>query len=387
MRILIVLPLVAMMLGVSSLPVTVRTQPEEPPARTLGRVFGKLRTGRAVTVAFLGGSATSGIGTKHPDRASFPALVTQWLRRQYPQNRIEYINAGVPATGALYGTLRLRRDLLSLKPDLVLIELTREDADEDQRIVVKAIEGILRQLLVQAEPPEVLLLAASSTRADTSPTTFRTVAAHYGIPVLDLWPATKELSAPGRLSPASLYNRDHELTDYGHRFYADRIIGFMHDQTGRPETPIARRLPPPLVSDELNYGEFRVLAEFATGKDWRLERSRSPHLPTLLLVSDRPGATIEAVFEGTVVGLTWLRGPSAGSFEVLIDGRPASFPLNRIDCAAERESIGTAVIPGGLGLGEHRLTIRLVRNQPSRQGGRKVRLGFLLVGGQRPERL
>jgi hypothetical protein len=40
----------------------------------------------------------------------------------------------------------------------------------------------------------------------------------------------------------------------------------MRDQTGRPETPIAAATSQPLISDELNYGEFKVLAEFASAE-------------------------------------------------------------------------------------------------------------------------
>ena len=385
--------------GILSLLIVMLIFPGMPPAqdlprlenqgvRTLGRVFAKIRSGRAVTVAFLGGSATTGYGLDRPKVSSFQALVGQWLRREYPQSRIDLINAGVPATGALYGALRLRRDLLSFKPDLVLIELTDEDASQDPRIIAKALEGVLRQLLVQAEPPEVLLLSTVAPRSNDPAVTTQAVADHYSIPVINLWREIGQAAGTDRLSQEHLLNRDNELTPGGHLRYAERIIEFMRDQTGRPETPIARRLPQPMISDELNYGEFRVLAEFAGGKDWRTERnSRNPHLPTLLAVSDTPGATIEAVFEGTVVGLTWLQGPSAGSFEVLIDGQPAAAPLTRIDCSAEHEGVGTAVIPGGLALGEHRLTIRLIPAPQSPRTRRKVRLGFLLIGGQRPERL
>lgn len=385
----ILLPLVVILLFPGRPPAHDLPRFESPVVRTLGRVFTKIRSGRAVTVAFLGGSATNGQGIDRPEVASFRALVGQWLRRQYPQSRIDLINAGVPSTGVLYGTLRLRRDLLSFKPDLVLIELTAEDTRQDPRVVAKAVEGVMRQLLVQAEPPEVVLLTTTAPRTDGPTITPRAVAEHYSIPVIDLWPEIDGAIRAGRISPAKLWDRHQELTDSGQFFYAERIIDFLRDQATRPETPIARRLPQPLVSDELNYGEFKVLAEFASGKDWRTERnSGNPHLPTLLAVSDQPGATIEAVFEGTVVGLTWLQGPAAGSFEVLIDGQPAAAPLTRIECYSERPGIGTAIIPGGLALGEHRLTIRLASDQPPRRGkGRKVRLGFLLVGGQRPEKL
>jgi lysophospholipase L1-like esterase len=363
---------------------------EKTPPRTLGRVFSKLRAGRTVTVVFLGGSTTAGVGTSRPERQSYPALVGQWLRSQYPQPRIELVDAAVPATGSVYATLRLRRDVLSYKPDLVILELSREDQSADQQIISKAIEGIIRQLLVQAEPPEILMLYPVSPTGPTLNSPAQAMADHYGVATLDLQAALS--ATPGQ---AGLWNREGELSDAGHRLCAEKIIATLQQQMRLPETPLARRLPQPLVSDELNYGEFKVLAEFippngqenGAKKAWKREASRHPRLPTVLATSNRPGSIIETIFEGTVVGLTWLRGPEAGIFEVLIDGKPAPAPLTRIDGYAERETIGTAIIAGGLGLGEHRLTIRLLPARNARSRGNRIKFGYLLIGGQRPERL
>jgi len=73
--------------------------------------------------------------------------------------------------------------------------------------------------------------------------------------------------------------------------------------------------------------------------------------------------------------------------EVLIDGRPAPAPLGVIDGYAAQPGIGTAVIAGGLGLGEHRLTIRVRADRHPLSRGHRIRLGYLLIGGQRPEKL
>ncbi len=354
----------------------------ETEPRTLGRVFTRLRSGRPVTVAFLGGSATSGRSASQPEKSSFRALVGQWLRTQYVGTRIESVDASVPGTGAVYATLRLRRDLLSYKPDLVIFECSREDQTADQKVTGKAVEGILRQLLVQAEPPEILMLLPPEPEGKPASAIYQTLADHYAIATLDLH---RSLSND---NPTELpWNRAGELTDRGHRLIASQIILQLQFQARLPVTPIARRLPQPLFSDELNYGELKVLAEYANGKGWKKRPNRNPQLPTALATSDQPGSTIETIFEGTVVGLTWLRGPKAGIFEVLIDGKPAPAPLTRIDGYAEKEAIGTAIIAGGLGLGEHRLTIRLLPDRPDRRRSTEVRLGYLLVGGQRPERL
>ena len=382
---------------------TARTSVSSPiddqPRRNIGRFFEKLRRNQTVTIAFLGGSTMAGVGAARPDQGSFRALVTSWIEAQVPgirtaaapRLRIETINATVPGTGALYGTLRLRRDVLALKPDLVLIEFGPGDQREDQRTAGKAMEGILRQLLVQAEPPEVLLLHTPSHEGETPFSAAEEIARHYGIPSIDLRaPLQSAPATPGK----GFWTRRGELNDAGHQACAARIIQFLAEQRRQPPSPIARRLPPPAISDELNYGEFRVLAEFINQrqgqrdvKAWKSEKRNEAIFPTRLAVSDRPGAMIETFFEGTVVGLTWEKGPDAGTIEVLIDGRPAPAPLGVIDGYDQEPGVGTAVIAGGLGLGEHRLTIRIRPDRHPRSRGHRVRLGYLLIGGQRPEKL
>ena len=49
--------------------------------------------------------------------------------------------------------------------------------------------------------------------------------------------------------------------------------------------------------------------------------------------------------------------------------------------------VAGAILAGGLGLGEHRLTIRVLAEKNPQSGGGRVKLGYLLIGGQRPERL
>lgn len=374
------------------------SSPDSAPRRTLGRFFDKLRAGRTVTIGFIGEGATAGNGASRPGK-EFRSLIGFWLRDQYPKAQIEIIDAAVPGTGSLYATLRLRRDLLASKPDLVFIEFALSDSTENEIIVRKSVEGMLRQMLVVPQPPEIVMLYPASPDKIVPTDASKSMAARYGIPTIDLQAAIRPQIESGTLATSTIWPRNQTpagaLTDAGHRFYAEQIIEFLKRQSNLPSTPIVRNIPPPVVSDELNYGELRALAESrldsvrgdGRGDGWKKERNDNPHFPSLLLVSDRPGATIETYFEGTVVGLTFVKGRSAGMIEVLIDGQPAPAPLKMVDCYDERTGPGTAIIAGGLGLGEHKLTIRLLPGRNPRSRGQEVRLGYLIVGGQRPEKL
>lgn len=369
--------------------------PLTPARRSLRRAIDKLVARRTVTVGFLGESLSAGDGASQPERTSMRALVTRWIRQTFPQARLEAINAAVSETDSLYGTLRLRRDLLAHKPDLVLVEFLRLDARRDEKAVQKSIEGILRQLLILSQPPEVLLLYPASPQGPLPVEWHERIASYYGIPSLDLGSEVARAMGAGEFQPNQFWTQPSGesggLTDLGHRFTAERVIARLQAATQEPPSPLARTLPLPLVSDELNYGELRPIAELRSRlrpePHWRLEATSDRQLPTHLLVTDRPGAEISTYFEGTVLGLTFLQGPDGGSFEVLIDGKPALAPLARIETYHPVRRLGTALLPGGLSLGEHTLTLRLLPDRHPKSSGQKIRLGYLLVGGQRPERL
>jgi lysophospholipase L1-like esterase len=359
------------------------------PRRNVGAFFNKLRAGRAVTIAYLGGSNPAGLGLSHPEKHGYPALVTDWLRKSFPKSDIRAINASVAHTGSLYAALRARRDLIADKPDLVFVDLATSDAGEDDVTVKKAVEGLLRQLLIVPQPPEVILLYAASPAPNSRIEAYDVIAAHYQLPALHLHTQVQAALDNGKLKAADLWKNGTTPAEPAHKFQAELITAFLAEQQTLTPTPIARTLPGPLLSDELNYGELKTFADAASGKaaDWKTETTTDPVFPSELLVSNKPGAAIELYFEGTVVGLSFRVGPDAGAFECLIDGKPAPAPLAKVDCYDNTSHLGARIIAGGLGLGEHKLTLRILPEKNPKSSGAHIRLGYLLVGGTRPERL
>ena len=377
--------------------------------RNIGLFFDKLRAGAPVTVAYLGGSITAGAGASYPEKSSFRALVTEWLRKNYPKSEITELNVAINNTGAsgssLYGALRARRDVVAYKPDLVFVEFAANDTNEDEAGTKKAIEGLLRQLLIVAQPPEVVMLYATNAKRGVRAEWHDAIAAHYRVPSINLQNRIWAMIDEGKVKPAELWpagsrpagSWKDSLTpsDAGHKLYADFIISFLAEQEKLTSTPILRNLPPPMVSDEMNYGEFKAIVEIKPergsakehGASWRAESNNDRTLPSGLLVSDKAGAQIEYYFEGTVIGLSYRTGPDCGIIECLIDGKPAPAPLTRVDSYNRTPQLGVRIIAGGLGPGEHKLTIRVLGEKNAKSTGNTVRLGYLLIGGTRPEKL
>jgi len=253
--------------------------------------------------------------------------------------------------------------------------------------VNKAIEGLLRQLLIVPQPPEVVMLYTTTAKRDARIDWHEIIASYYQVPSINLQDQVWASIEAAKISQSTFWKDGIHPTDAGHRIYAELITTFLTEQESLKGTPIARNLPPPLISDEMNYGEFKAFAEIKHDTGWHNESSNDRTLPTVLLENDKPGSQVEYYFEGTVVGITYRMGPDCGMIEVLIDGKPAPAPLYKIDCYDSTHHIGTRIIAGGLGPGEHKLTVRVLVEKNYKSSGNNVRLGYLLVGGTRPERL
>ena len=372
-----------------------------PTRRNLGLFFDKLRAQKTVSVAYFGGSNAAGLEAKTPYRAH----IAQWLKQQFPSAKLSELNAAVPGTGALYGALRARRDVIAYKPDLVFLDFAlpeSQDAPEAEEAFKKALEGLLRQFLIVPQPPEIVLLYAANAKRPDTPNTGRVawceaLATHYQIPALDLQTAAWKLIDEGQLKPSvfgpgvfgpGVFGKDGAAAnDELHKAYGQQITAFLAAQAALTPTPLVRNLVNPLVSDEMNYGEFKAIAEIKHSPLWKTETSHDRALPAALLVTDKPGAELDLFFDGTVVGLTFQVGPQGGAFECLIDGKPAPAPLTKVDGYDAATRLQTRIIPGGLPQGEHKLTIRVTAERAQKSHGNQVKLGSLLVGGQRPEKL
>lgn len=363
---------------------TYSTSSVTKPRRNIGRALGKLQRGGPVTVAYLGGAATLGNGASN---TSYRALVTNWLRQRFPKAEISEINAGLAATGSLYGAMRVRRDVLAQKADLVFVEFAASEGNDEEQPVKKAIEGLLRQFLIVPSPPEVVMIYAPNAKKTSRAEWHDQIAAHYQVPAINLLETIQPLVEAGKFN----FAKDGvNPNDAGHKLYADAITAFLAEQEKLQASPILKTLPSPLVSDEMNYGEFKAFAEIRPSKgheaNWKTETSNDHALPAALFVSDKANAQIEFYFEGTVVGLTFRASSDAGMIECLIDGKPAGTSAGKVDAYSASSQLGTKIF-GGLSPGEHRLTIRVTGEKNPKSSGAHVRLGYSIVGGQRPERL
>lgn len=155
----------------------------------LQAVLAKARRGDPVTLGVLGGSITQGASATTEENR-YGNRVATWWRNTFPQTRIEFVNAGIGATGSDIGAHRVREHLLAKHPDFVVVEYAVNDSNVPA--AAETLEGVVRQLLGAPNHPAVMLLFMMHQGGGNAQDQHGLVGRHYQLPMVSyrdaLWP-------------------------------------------------------------------------------------------------------------------------------------------------------------------------------------------------------
>lgn len=325
----------------------------------LARVFAKARRGETITVGVIGGSITEGIAASKRTK-SYAYLVVKWWRETFPAVKVEFVNAGIGSTGSDYGSLRVQRDLLSHKPDFVIVEYAINETNSQNSS--ETLEGVLRQVMKQKNQPAVVLLFMMHINGANAQEWFAKVGMHYGLPMISyrdaLWP---EIEA-GRMnwtdiSPDSIHpnNRGHALAAR----WINRLLKHALDQQVAEVSPTAMpALPPPLFTDLFEYTELREADDLKpVGNNGWTYDERVHGWKT-----EQPGSIIEFDISGRVLFSSHVVSKgSMGRTRVTVDnGNPITLEgwFNQTWDYLEITTIGKDLSPG-----QHRVRFQLLADK------------------------
>jgi lysophospholipase L1-like esterase len=273
------------------------------PAR-LQHVMAKARRGETITFAVIGGSITQGAKASRPE-LRYGNLIADWWRQNFPKAKIEFVNAGIGATGSNYGALRAKRDLLSHQPDCVVVEYAVNDGPLE--VCAQTLEGLTRQILAQPNQPAVLLVLMLHRHGGSAQDWHAKVGRHYGLPMISwhdaVWPEiqarrmTWEQISPDEVHP----------NDFGHRQVACYVTAFLDKVLkvlpADAQLPAVAPVPQPLLTDLY---EHTALAEAAdlkpvTNQGWTFDATNK------FWKSTQPGSVIEFQISGRQVYFMFFR--------------------------------------------------------------------------------
>lgn len=149
------------------------------PAR-IAKVIKKLQAGEEVTIAYLGGSITQGTGADNEN--CYAALTTKWIESQYPDAKVNYVNAGIGATGSYIGVHRCDAQVLSHDPDLVFIDFSVNDESQNNAINKLTYEGLIRKIWKHSSNPGIICIAMTQDNGTSVQECHGEVTEKYSVP-------------------------------------------------------------------------------------------------------------------------------------------------------------------------------------------------------------
>ena len=154
---------------------------EGNPAR-IAKFIKKLQSGEETTVAFLGGSITQGTGAD--GETCYAALTAKWIQEQFPDAKVNYVNAGIGATGSYIGVHRCDEQVLSHDPDLVFIDFSVNDESQNNAINKLTYEGLIRKIWKYSTTPGLICVAMTQDNGTSVQECHGEVAEKYSVPLV-----------------------------------------------------------------------------------------------------------------------------------------------------------------------------------------------------------
>ena len=301
----------------------------------------------SATAVFLGGSITEGHKASSP-KTSYVGLVSKYLSDRFAGKTVACFNAGIGGTGSNFGRLRMARDVLSHDPDLVFVEFAVNDAGRDRRAEM---ESIVRTLMAGEKTPYIVFLYTASRTYSTVTAYHEQVAAHYGIPSVDLQAYLKEKTGAADPVEAGLFLDSVHPLDGGFAIYAEAIIRALEE----PETFRKPKAVKPLFENSRPVrATFTPSPELAHSSGWQTE---TRHRCYACLHANSPGETVSFSFDGTLFGMEVGLHRASGVLDVSLDGKPldtvgAYYDMDSFQCVLGR-------VFTGLPDGRHTVTLTL----------------------------
>ena len=141
----------------------------------IARIYDKLTIDKKLCFGVIGGSITGGAAATNGN--SYSVLVLKWLKEQFPDADIEYVNAGIGATGSQFGVHRAERDLLSKNPDFVIVEFSVNDRSNEYRC--ETYEGLIRKIINWNPETAILGLNTMDFNGDNVQEEHNEILSHY----------------------------------------------------------------------------------------------------------------------------------------------------------------------------------------------------------------
>ena len=155
------------------------------------KLFEKAGRGEDITVGFLGGSITMGCNASDESKRYVNRIFAHF-QEMFPKSEMTLVNGGIGATTSQFGAARLYDDVLRFDPDIVFVEFSVNDDNNDKHFQ-ETYESCLRKILTYKTEPACMVI--NNLFYDTgfnAQEIHNEAAAFYGVPAISVrdydWP-------------------------------------------------------------------------------------------------------------------------------------------------------------------------------------------------------
>lgn len=195
----------------------------------LVKALEKAENGEELTVAYLGGSITQ--GSSAGDDLCYARLTTNWLAEKFPDAKINYVRAGIGATGSYIGVHRAKRDVISKNPDLVFIDFSVNDTTEHTERNVNAYDSLIQMLWNSESAPAIVTIAMTMEDGTSFQRYHSEICKAYQIPMISYREAILDVIQNGHIVWTDISDDNIHPNVTGHAVLTELITAYLEKYT------------------------------------------------------------------------------------------------------------------------------------------------------------
>lgn len=191
----------------------------------LAEALKRAEAGEELTVSYIGGSITQGTGGG--DDGCYARLVTNWFEETFSSAKINYVRAGIGATGSFIGVHRADTDVIANNPDIVFVEFSVNDTTENTRRNVDSYDSLLRKLWNSESKPAIVCIGMTQDSGISFQNYHYDIAKSYDLPFISYRNAILDVIDKGHIKWTDISDDNIHPNGNGHKVLAELITHYL----------------------------------------------------------------------------------------------------------------------------------------------------------------
>jgi len=271
----------------------------------LKNVIKKAQNGEKVKIATIGGSITQGACATTQDKC-WASLTGKWWQDRF--KNVEFINAGIGATGSELGVHRVYEHVLKYDVDLVVCEYAVNDTSN--QIYPETFEGLVRQILSYNKDIACLFIFTMLDSGNNTEYIHAYIGNHYGIPMASFKKATLPYIESGTIEAKELLPDLVHPADYGHELLSKFVCNIFEIAQNTTSVEDPAPLPKPLFTNKFDKTTFLTFdkIEPVANNNWEKTTGNNEFAgwTKSTYKTDKIGSEIEFLVSGTSISLSYI---------------------------------------------------------------------------------